>query len=68
VDVARDSTARFLLSAGIVEEADLPAGWLRPLPAAQRVIRVTEPVVATSMDFRFAGPYTGLETLPMPEP
>ena len=62
VDVARDSTARFLLSAGIVEEADLPAGWLRPLPAAQRVIRVTEPVVATSMDFRFAGPYTGLET------
>lgn len=62
VDVARDSTARFLLNAGIVEEADLPAGWLRPLPATQRVIRVTEPVVASSMDFRFAGPYTGLET------
>jgi len=63
VDVARDSTARFLLNAGIVEEADLPSGWLRPLLAAQRVIRVTEPVVASSMDFRFAGPYTGLETL-----
>ncbi|MCA3182362.1 MULTISPECIES: M14 family metallopeptidase [unclassified Cupriavidus] len=62
VDVARDSTARFLLNAGIVDEADLPAGWLRPLPAAQRVVRVTEPVVASSMDFRFAGPYTGLET------
>jgi len=62
VDVARDSTARFLLNAGIVEEADLPSGWLRPLLAAQRVIRVTEPVVASSMDFRFAGPYTGLET------
>ncbi|WP_354677367.1 M14 family metallopeptidase [Cupriavidus plantarum] len=62
VDVARDSTARFLLQAGIVEAADLPAGWLRPDPAAQRVIRVTEPVVAASMDFRFAGPYTGLET------
>jgi len=62
VDVARDSAARFLLNAGIVAEADLPAGWLRPLPAAQRVIRVTEPVVASSMDFRFAGPYTGLET------
>lgn len=62
VDVARDCTARFLLHAGIVEEADLPAGWLRPLPAAQRVVRVTEPVVAASMDFRFAGPYTGLET------
>lgn len=62
VEVARDSTARFLLLAGVVDEADLPAGWLRPLPAAQRVVRVTEPVVATSMDFRFAGPYTGLET------
>jgi len=62
VEVARDSAARFLLQAGVVDEADLPAGWLRPLPAAQRVVRVTEPVVATSMDFRFAGPYTGLET------
>ncbi len=62
VDVARDCTARFLLQAGIVEAADLPAGWLRPVPAAQRVVRVTEPVVAGGMDFRFAGPYTGLET------
>ncbi|QET01847.1 MULTISPECIES: M14 family metallopeptidase [Cupriavidus] len=62
VDVARDSTARFLLQSGIVEAADLPDGWLRPDPAAQRVIRVTEPVVASTMDFRFAGPYTGLET------
>jgi hypothetical protein len=26
-----------------------------------RVVRVTEPVVADSLDFRFAGPYTGLE-------
>ncbi len=25
------------------------------------VVRVTEPVVARSMDFRFAGAYTGLE-------
>lgn len=62
VAVAQDSAARFLLHAGVVDEADLPAGWLRPLPAAQRVVRVTEPVVASSMDFRFAGPYTGLET------
>ncbi|WP_454723963.1 MULTISPECIES: M14 family metallopeptidase [Cupriavidus] len=61
VRVARDSTARFLLDAGIVDAADLPAGWLQPLQP-QRVVRVTEPVVAASMDFRFAGPYTGLET------
>jgi predicted deacylase len=62
VTVARDSAARFLLNAGVIDAQDVPAGWLQPLPAAQRVVRVTEPVVASSMDFRFAGPYTGLET------
>jgi predicted deacylase len=62
VDVARDVTARFLILHGVVEPSDLPAGWLREQPAATRVVRVTEPVVASSMDFRFAGDYTGLET------
>ncbi|WP_244818271.1 M14 family metallopeptidase [Caballeronia sp. Lep1P3] len=61
VVVARDCTARFLLLAGIVDESDLPAGWLRPLPGEMRIVSVTEPVVAKSTDFRFAGPYTGLE-------
>ena len=28
------------------------------------VVRVTQPVVAQSMDFRFAAPYTGLEIFP----
>lgn len=61
VGVAQDSTARFLLHAGVIDAGDVPAGWLLPV-APQRVVRVTEPVVASSMDFRFAGPYTGLET------
>ncbi|HKT98514.1 MAG TPA: succinylglutamate desuccinylase/aspartoacylase family protein [Paraburkholderia sp.] len=64
VTVARDATARFALLAGVVDEADLPAGWLQPLPPQMRVVRVTEPVVANSMDFRFAGAYTGLEVFP----
>jgi predicted deacylase len=64
VTVARDVTARFLLLSGIVDEADLPAGWLQPLPPEMRVVRVTEPVVAKSMDFRFASDYTGLEVFP----
>jgi hypothetical protein len=59
--VARDTTARFLLLAGVVDEADLPPGWLAPLPPEQHIVRVTQPVVATSMDFSFAAPYTGLE-------
>jgi predicted deacylase len=62
VDVARDVTARFLLLHGVVEPSDLPAAWLQEQPAATRVVRVTEPVVASSMDFRFAGRYAGLET------
>ncbi|MCP3711238.1 succinylglutamate desuccinylase/aspartoacylase family protein [Paraburkholderia sp. CNPSo 3274] len=64
VTVARDVTARFLLLAGVVDEADLPTDWLQPLPPEMRVVRVTEPVVAKSMDFRFAGEYTGLEVFP----
>lgn len=62
VDVARDSAARFLLAAGVIDDGDVPAGWTMPASSAQRVVRVTEPVVATSMDFRFADNYTGLET------
>jgi hypothetical protein len=61
VTVARDCTARFLLLAGVADQCDLPDGWLVPLPDEMRVVRVKELVVARSMDFRFAGPYTGLE-------
>lgn len=64
VDVARDSTARFLVHAGVVQPDDMPGGWLVVRPARSRVIRVTHAVVANSMDFRFAAPYTGLEMFP----
>lgn len=64
VTVARDTAARFLLLAGVVDATDLPEGWVQPLPPEMHVVRVTEPVVADSMDFRFAGPYTGLEVFP----
>ena len=61
LDVGRNSTARFLLNAGVVDATGLPGDWLLTPQAAPRVIRVTQPVVAASMDFRFAGAYTGLE-------
>jgi predicted deacylase len=64
VTVARDTTARFLLLAGVVDREDLPADWFAASPEIMHVVRVTEPVVASSMDFRFAGPYTGLEIFP----
>ncbi len=64
VTVARDTTARFLLLSGVVDKADIPDGWIQPLPDAMNVVRVTEPVVARSMDFRFEDAYTGLEVFP----
>jgi len=62
VEVARDVTARFLVLHGGMDTEDLPASWFQPKPPAVKLVRVTEPVVASSMDFRFAGQYTGLET------
>ncbi|WP_175749192.1 M14 family metallopeptidase [Burkholderia pyrrocinia] len=64
VDVARDTTARFLVASGVVGPDDLPADWFLPLPDTMRVVQVTEPVVATNGVFRFAGDYTGLEHFP----
>lgn len=55
VDVAIDACFRFLAVAGLVEK--------RFAPVAQRLIRVTEPVVAKSMRFRFASPWKGLEVV-----
>jgi predicted deacylase len=62
IAVAKDYVARFLLLAGTVDASDLPAGWLQALPDSLHVVRVTDPVVARSMDFKFADAYTGLET------
>lgn len=61
VGVARNVTARFLALSGVVDSSDLPQDWFAPVPDEMLVVRVTEPVVAHSMDFRFAGAYTGLE-------
>lgn len=64
VTIAKDSTARFLKLSGILDEQDLPADWFSVPATASRLIRITDAVVATSMDFRFAGAYTGLEVFP----
>ncbi len=64
VVVAKECTARFLCAAGILTRDDVPDGWLASPSDPARLVRVTEPVVATSLDFRFADPYTGLECFP----
>ena len=65
VDVAIDTALRFLSVTGAMNESwTLPRLRLKP-PAVQRVVRVTEAVVAKSMNFRFARSWKGLEVIPI---
>ncbi len=63
-EVAIDTALRFLRSSGAVDQSWADARLRLELPAQQRVIRVTEPVVAKSMNFHFTRPHQGLEVLP----
>jgi predicted deacylase len=62
-DVAIDTLVRFLGLAGVADP-----GWVQtqvrlPLPRAQRLVRVTEAVVARSREFRFLVPPVGLSVV-----
>ena len=59
-DVAVDTLVRFLRLTGMVDEAWAAARLRRQPPAIQRTVRVTEPVVARSADFRFLVPVVSL--------
>ncbi|MGH6886909.1 MAG: succinylglutamate desuccinylase, partial [Geminicoccales bacterium] len=62
-EVAIDTLLRYLLVTGAADTAWVePRLRLKP-PAQQRLVRVTEPVVAKSMAFRFARPLAGLEVI-----
>ena len=52
-------TTRFLGMLGTIELDDVPSTRLRHVPPATQVVRATEAVVASSMDFRLAGNFTG---------
>ena len=59
-DVAWDTLVRFLRLAGMVDAAWAAARLRLTPPAQQRTVRVTEPVVARSSDFRFLVPVVSL--------
>jgi len=59
-DVAVDTLVRFLRTTGAVEAAWAQARLRLPAPAEQRLVRVTEAVVARSTGFRFLVPLEGL--------
>jgi predicted deacylase len=58
--MARDTLLRFLAAAGTLAFDEVAPHLSLPLPPRQRVLRVTEPVVAQSGDFRFLLPVHGL--------
>jgi predicted deacylase len=63
VDVAIDTTLRFLQVTGVVDPAWVKSRLRLKPPAAQRLVRVTEPVTAATPSFRFARPWKGLEVI-----
>jgi predicted deacylase len=63
VDVAIDTTLRFLKATQVVETAWVDSRLKLKPPAQQRVVRVTQPLVAKTMDFKFARPWKGLEVI-----
>ena len=63
-DVAVDTLFRFLAVTGVVSESACRPHYRLSPPAVQKTIRVTEPVVAQSMNFRFPYLFKGLEVIP----
>lgn len=63
-DVAKDTVLRFLKVTGAVEAAWADARITLAPPKEQRLVRVTEAVVAKSMAFKFTWSFKGLEVIP----
>jgi predicted deacylase len=63
-DVAVDTLFRFLAATGVVNASICKSHSRLPPPAVQRVVRVTEPVVAKSMNLKFPYLFKGLEVIP----
>ena len=63
-EVAIDTVVRFLGLTGLAGPAWVQANVRLPLPPVQRLVRVTEAVVACSADFRFLVPTVGLSVVP----
>jgi len=62
-EVAIDTLVRFLGLAGVADPGWVAAHVRLPLPPVQRLVRVTEAVVARSADFRFLVPTVGLSVV-----
>ena len=62
--VASQTTWRFLARLGVVDPVQAAREIDPGQPAPQRLIRVTDAVIASSPAFRFARPFSGLDVVP----
>lgn len=62
-DIAHDATVRFLGLTGLAGDAWVQAHARLRLPKKQKLVRVSEPVVARTSDFRFLVPTVGLSVI-----
>jgi predicted deacylase len=62
VDVARETTLRFLARCGVIDPERGPFRFAET-PLAQQTVEVTHPVTITADTFRFARVFTGLEVI-----
>jgi len=63
VEIAIETTFRFLLATGVIGRDDA-AGLAEGTPPAQRVIDVSGPVTIQHSEFRFVAEYQGMEVIP----
>ncbi|TEA71946.1 succinylglutamate desuccinylase [Allopusillimonas ginsengisoli] len=66
IDTARFAVQRILALSGVMSAEHLPKEWLeqpREPASKPKVLTVTEPVVAKSMDFTFTQPWQGMELI-----
>ncbi len=63
VSVAKNSLTRFLLQASSLDLVDAPEGWLLASSTPPNALRVTDRVVAQSMDFAFTQAFNGGEVI-----
>lgn len=64
VDVAIDTTLRFLATVGAIDPADAAPHLPLPNPQGQRVVEVTQAVTVATPDFAFVQNFDGLEVIP----
>jgi predicted deacylase len=62
-DVALDMAARFLVASGVIAAQALPTHWFLAAPRSQKIVKVTDAVVAVTNKLKFSQNWSGLQTI-----